>query len=150
MDEEGLVLADVKLRWFDDSTLLTDNPERLLECSLRSLGVHSKTGFDVFRVLLASHKAGLKVSAKEVHAQVEALRARRGDRDRKGLTLRNIQVWLKFYQDLGFLENIHDKYMFRAAKNPSDCFNEYTAPIIDSSIAYTRRALSKMEEALGI
>jgi hypothetical protein len=143
-------LSELKLKWFDESTLMTDDARQLLGMVLESLGVTSKPGFEVFHVLLEAHKAGLRVGAREVRAQIVKYRMRHGDSDRKGLTLRNIQVWLKYYQDIGFLDNMGDKYMFKAARKPSECFNEYTVPIIEESVSYTRRALEAMQKAYGL
>ena len=147
-DEEALV--ELRLKWFDDSTLLSDDGEELLRQALRSLGVTSRPAFEVFRVLLIAHKGGVRVSARQVREQVVKSRAREKERDRRGLTLRNIQVWLKYFCDIGFLDCVGDKYMFKAARKPSECFNEYTVPLIDECARYTRKAFEAVEDAFKV
>ena len=139
-----------EMQKFDDDDDYERRCFELLERALKSLGITSPPAVEVFNVLLAAHKAGLSVSAREVREKIIGDRRRRGNASKKGLTLRNIQVWLGYYTEIGVLDNNADKYMFKAAKKPSKCFKEYTKPVIDASVDYTRRALEKMEEAHSI
>jgi len=151
MVESSEPLADIQLRWFDDSTLLTDDPREVLEMFLDSIGVTSDVARDLFEVLLISRHHDLALSTREVKANIVELRRRRKVKDvGRGLTDRNIQIWLNYFSKIGLLDSIGGKHRFRSNKKPSKAFTEDTKPIVEECLKFSEKVLKKVEDSYKI
>ncbi|VVB52437.1 Uncharacterised protein [uncultured archaeon] len=142
-------LFDVSLRWFDDGTLLVEEPRQILEQFLLSLGVSAPVAADVLEVFVLARKADRALSLRAVMEGVAEIRRRRGAVEGKGLGERNIQVWLKWYVEIGLLEKSGRLYRFYANKLPADAFRESVKPNAERALAYVERAADKMQVAYG-
>ncbi|MCX6695326.1 MAG: hypothetical protein NTU61_03435 [Candidatus Altiarchaeota archaeon] len=140
-------IADIQFRWFDDSSLLTDDPREALEVFLGSIGVTSDVALDLFEVLLISRHHDLALSTREIKANIVELRKRRRVRElEKGLTDRNIQVWLSYFNRIGLIDSLGGKHRFTGNKKPSRAFREETMPLVEECLKFSERALLKVEE----
>jgi len=148
-------LADIRLRWFDDSTLLVEDKRELTRLLLAALGVTSETAADALETLLEARTQGRSVTSGEIKSAVENSRAKRGVKTSKGLTERNIQVWLNFYRQLGLVEKLgaskkKSRYILTGNKKPSVIFAENVRPLVDQSLDYVGRLVLKLESRYGI
>lgn len=141
-------LADIQLRWFDDSTLLTDDPREVLELFLDSIGVTSDVARDLFEVLLISRHHDLALGTREIKANIIELRRRRKAKEGdKGLTDRNIQVWLSYFNKIGLVDSIGGKHRFSGNKKPSRAFAEETVPLVQECLKFSEKVLKRVEDA---
>lgn len=144
------LLADIKLRWYDDSALMEDEPRRLLELFMDSIGVTSDVACDVMEVLLMSRARDLPLTTGEVKLGVVELRRRRSVKDPDfGMTDRNIQIWLKYFERIGFLDELGGKHRFSGNKRPSDAFKK-TREVVAESLKYSEKLVGKLEAAYRI
>ncbi len=144
------ILAGIKLRWYDDSSLLTDEPRELLEVFLSSIGVTSDVAKDLMEALLMARARDVSLKASELRAAILELRLRRGAKDLEfGLTDRNILVWLDFFQSIGLLDHVSGKYRFAANKRPSEAFKR-TQEVVGECVRFSAKAVSKLERAYMI
>jgi len=143
------LLADIKLRWYDDSALLTDEPRELLELFLDSIGVTSDVARDLFEIMLMSRARDVALTTSEVKEGILELRRRRNQPDDFGLTDRNIQIWLKYFETVGLFDLIDDKHRFYANKRPTEAF-ERTKKVVAESVKYSGKLLEKVESAYRI
>lgn len=140
-------LADIKLRWYDDSALLTDEPRELLEVFLDSIGVTSDVARDLLEVLLMGRARDSPLKASELKKGIRELRARRNVSDVDGgLTDRNIQVWLKYFQSIGLLDSVSGKYRFAGNKKPSQAFAR-VQEVVSESVKFSFKAVERLEQA---
>ncbi len=145
------LLSDIRLKWYDDSSLMLKDPRKLIELFLDSLGVSRDIPADIFEVLLMSKSREIGLTTTEIKGEIIKLRKKRGDDVKKGLSERNIQMWLKFFRDLELVERIGSRYIFSGYKKPSTIFKERTKPeIIDKSADYIYRLLMEIEEGYEI
>ena len=145
------LLSDIRLKWYDDESLLLENPRDLASLFLDCLGVSRKTAVDVFEVLLIAKSKGVGLTSEEIKSDIIALRKKRKEPVEDSLTLRNIQIWLKFFRELELIEKLGFRYMFSGNKKPSDAFIEKTKPeVIDRSAAYIHRLLKAVEKGYEI
>jgi len=142
-------LSDIRLKWYDDSSLTEDDPRKIIELFLDSLGITSDVARDLTEVLLINRKIDRALTSNELRGQIIAFREKRGVGDR-GLTLRNLQVWLRYFREIKLIDKVGDRYMFKGNKKPSQAFREYTKPIVDESAEYVARILERVEEVYGI
>jgi hypothetical protein len=144
------LLSDIRLKWYDDSSLMIKDSRKLIELFLDSVGVSRDIAADIFEVLLMAKSEGLGLTTSEIKERVIDLREKRGG-VRKGLSDRNIQIWLKFFRDLELVERIGSRYMFTGYRKPSALFMERTKPeIIDKSVDYIHRLLREIETGYEI
>ncbi|MBD3388902.1 MAG: hypothetical protein GF416_07530 [Candidatus Altiarchaeales archaeon] len=144
------LIADIKLRWYDDSALLAEEPRELLELLLDSVGVTSDVARDMMEVLLMARAKDVSLTTAEVKSGIAQLRASRKSKRRDfGMTDRNIQVWLRYFEDIGLLDSVGGKHRFAANKTPSEAFKR-TKEVIKESVKYTDKLLEKVEDAYGI
>ena len=145
------LLSDIHLRWYDESSLLEDDPRKLLELFLESLGITSDVARDLLHVLFAARAKDTALSGRQVRDAIITLRKLRNAADaEKGLTTRNIHVWLKYFSDIRLVEKIGSRHHFKGNKKPSRAFSEGTKPLVDESVKYVERLLKKVEDSFGI
>lgn len=145
------LLADIRLRWYDDSGLMSKDPRALIGLFLDSMGVTRDVPVDLFEVLLTAKSMGVGLTTSEIKKGIIKLRKKRKEGEGKGLSDRNIQIWLKFFRDLDLVDRIGSRYMFSGNKNPSTLFKEKTKPeIIDKSADYIYRLLREIEGSYEI
>lgn len=146
------IISDIRLRWYDESSLMLEDERGLLELFLNSLGVSRKVAIDLFEVLLLAKKKGISITTRDIKKDILGLRKERKEKNpEKGLTERNIQIWLKFFRDLDLVESIGDRYLFAGNKRPSRVFIEKTKPeVVDRSCDYIHRLLLEIEDRYGI
>ena len=143
------MLADVKLRWYDDSALLEDEPRALLEHFLDSIGITSDVARDLFEVMLLARARDVPLTTAEVKEGIIELRRRRAVRDTFGLTDRNIQIWLRYFQAIGMFDTIDGRNRFASNKKPLEAF-ERTKNVVRESLKYSDKLLSKLHKAYRI
>ncbi len=144
-------LANLKLRWYDESGLTSDDPQTLLSLFLDAIGVTSPVARDIFHVLLSARSQDIGLSTADIKREVVALREREGRDVEEGLTDRNIQLWLAQFRELGLVDRLGRRHRFTANKTPSRAFAENTIPdVIEPSIEYAKKALGKLEKSYGI
>ena len=144
------LLADIKLRWYDESALLADEPREVLELFLDSIGVTSDVACDLMEVMLMARARDVPLTMPEVKAGVVELRRRRGSKEPEfGMTDRNIQIWLKYFETIGLFDEIAGKHRFQANKKPSEAFKR-TRQVVAESLKYSEKLVSKLEEAYRI
>ncbi|MFH1055666.1 MAG: hypothetical protein V1744_06195 [Candidatus Altiarchaeota archaeon] len=143
------LLADIKLRWYDDSALMADEPRELLELFLDSIGVTSDVACDIIEVMLMSRARDVPLTTPEVKAGIVELRRRRGVKDDFGLTDRNIQIWLSYFERIGLLDVLDGKHRFTANKKPTEAFKK-TKQVVSESLKYSESLLSKVEASYQI
>ena len=142
-------VADVTLRWFDDTTLLADEPRKLVEVFLEALGITSDVARDLMEILLAQCAKDHPLTTQEIKERILELRGERGQ-EVKGLTDRNLQVWLKYFREIRLADRVGGRHRFTGNKTPLAAFKENTRPVIDDTLNYIQRALEKLEDAYGI
>jgi len=145
------LVSDIRLRWYDDSSLLEDDPRRLLELFLDSLGVTSDVAVDLFHVLLCARAEDTALTGRQIRDAIVGLRRMRdaGEPER-GLTMRNIQVWLRYFREIKLLDKLGSRYHFRGNKKPSKAFAEGTRQMAEQSAAYVEKLLKRVEESYKI
>jgi hypothetical protein len=144
------LLADIKLRWYDDSALIEDEPRRILELFMDSIGVTSDVACDIMEILVMSRARDTPLATGEIKEGVVELRRRRKAEDPAfGMTDRNIQIWLKYFQRIGLLDETFGKHRFSGNKKPTEAFKK-TRQVIMESLAYSDKLASKLEAAYGI
>ena len=145
------LLSEITLKWYDDSSLIKEDRRELVELFLDSIGVTRETAADVFEVLLIARSKDISITSGQIREGIIELRTQRGRDVDKSLTMRNIQIWIKFYRKLGFLDKIGSRYTFKNNRRPSTVFRENVKPeIIDNSAEYLARVLEKLEERYKI
>lgn len=145
------LISDIRLKWYDDSSLHAEDRRKLLELFLDSVGVSRDVAADIFEVLLIARAKGIGLTAGEIKEGVLQLREHRGAIVDKSLSSRNMQIWLKFFRDLELVERIGSRYHFAGNKKPSALFIEKTKPdIIDKSADYIYRLLQEIEKGYSI
>lgn len=145
------LISDIRLRWFDDSSLLTEDKRELVELFLESIGVSSDVARDVFEVVLIAKARDVRLTSSQIKEWVLELRRTRARKDAdEGLSDRNIQIWLRFFREMRLLDKLGDKYFFTGNKKPSAAFREYTKPIADESFNYVFKVLEKLEKEYKI
>ncbi len=142
--------ASIKLRWYDDSNLLTDDCRQLLVNFLDSIGVTSDVACDLLEVMLMSRAKDIALTTSEMRQGIIRLRQNRKEKDVEGgLTDRNIQVWIKYFEQIGFFETISGKHRFASNKKPREAFKR-TRQVVEESLKYTDKLLEKLEKAYRI
>jgi hypothetical protein len=145
------LLSDIHLKWYDESSLLEEDQRKLLELFLESLGITSDVARDLLHVLFAARAQDTALSGRQVRDAMVTLRKMRNVVDaERGLTMRNIQVWLKYFSDIRLVEKIGSRYHFKSNKKPSRAFSEGTKPLVDESVKYVEKLLKKVEESFNI
>ena len=146
------LLADINLKWYDDTALMLEDREELVKLFLDCLGVSRDVAIDMFEVLLIAKSDGISLTSREIKNEIIKLRKSRGVEDpKKGLSDRNIQIWLKFFRDLEMVERLGDRYLFKKNKIPSKVFIEKTKPeVIDKCSDFIYRLLQEIEKRYEI
>jgi len=145
------LLSDITLRWYDESSLAEDDPRRLVELFLDSMGITSDVAIDLFEVLAVARAEDTALTAKQIRDAIVNLRSmRKVENPEKGLTARNIQVWLKHFRRLKLVDKLGERYHFKGNKKPGKAFSDETKPVIEESVRYVERVLKKVEEAYRI
>lgn len=145
------LLSEITLRWYDDSSLMLEDRRELVELFLDSLGVSRDVASDVFEVLLLAKAKNISLTSNQIKKGIIDLRNKRNQNPDEGLSLRNIQLWLRFFRMLGMVEKIGGRYLFRGNKKPSSVFRENVKPeVIDKSSEYLCRILEELEDRYGI
>jgi len=144
------LISDVRLRWYDSSCLHVDNDRELVKIFLDSLGVTRDIASDIFEVLLIAKSDGISLTGKEIKNEIIKLRKEREVQTDKGLTDRNIQLWLKFFRELDLIDRVGNRYLFSANKKPSDVWVEKTRPLIEKSAENIHRILLELEKRYEI
>ena len=146
------LLSDMRLKWYADTSLALDDRREIVEIFMDSIGVTRDVAVDMFEILLMAKADDIALTREEIKKQILDLREKRGVKDtKKGLTDRNIQIWLKFFRDIEFIERIGRRYVFKGNKKPSDVFIENTKPeIIDKTVDYVHRLLGELENRYDI
>jgi len=145
------LLSQITLKWYDDSSLMTEDRRALVELFLDSIGITRETAADIFEVLLVAKAKDISITSLQIRGGIIELRTQRGREIDKSLTMRNIQIWIKFYRKIGFLEKIGNMYTFKGNRKPSTVFKEYIKPqVIDNSADYIGRILEKLEDKYRI
>ncbi|MFH1836332.1 MAG: hypothetical protein ABH851_09110 [Methanobacteriota archaeon] len=143
-------ISDITLRWFDESALMEKEPRELTKTLLASLGITSDVAVDVLEVLLRSSAQDRARRTAEIREEVVKLRKERGVKKERGVTLRNIQVWVKYFKEIKLIDRVGERVHFTGNKKPSEAFREYTRPIIEESASFIEKLLEKTEQAYGI
>jgi hypothetical protein len=144
------LLADIKLRWYDDSALMEDDPRAITELFLDSIGVTSDVAWDLMEIMLMARARDTPLTWEEVKAGIVELRRRRKTKDPEfGMTDRNVQIWLKYFETIGLMDEIGGKYRFFGNKTPSEAFKR-TKQIVGESLKYSDKLVAKLEAAYGI
>jgi len=145
------LLSQITLKWYDDSSLIADNRRELVERFLDSVGITRTIAADIFELLLIARSKDLPLTSKEIMEGIKEMRTRRGQPPDDSLTLRNIQIWLKYFRNMGMVEKIGGRYFFKGNKKPSIVFRETVKPeVIDKSADYIARMLEKIEDRYDI
>lgn len=146
------LLSDIRLKWYDDSSLMLEKKRELIELFLDTLGVSRDVAVDIFEVLVKAKRDDMGLTTTEIRSEIIKLRKERKVKNiEDGLTKRNIQIWLKFFRDIGMIERFGFRYRFTKNKTPSVAFKEYTKPdIIDKSAEYMYKLLKEIENRYGI
>ncbi|MFH1789030.1 MAG: hypothetical protein ABH834_06590 [Candidatus Altiarchaeota archaeon] len=143
-------IADVTLRWFDESALMEKDPRQLTETFLASLGVTSDVAVDVMEVLFKARAEDRALRTQEILNEILKTRKERRIKAKKGLGLRNIQVWVKYFKSIKLVDRVGERVRFTGNKTPTQAFSEYTKPVIEESVSFIEALLAKTEEAYGI
>ena len=144
------LLSELTLKWYDDSSLMLEDRE-LVELFLDSLGISRGIAADVFEVLLRAKAKNISMSSKEIRNEVLDLRKQRKQSPDDSSTLRNVQLWIKYFRKIGMLEKVGDRYLFKGNRKPSLVFRENVKPeVIDKTAEYLIRALERLEECYEI
>lgn len=143
-------IADLTLRWFDESNLLEKDPRTLTRTFLAALGITSDVAVDIMDVLFRVRAEDRALRTREILDEIIRLRKERKVKDKKGLGLRNIQVWVKYFKSIKLVDRVGERVRFSGNRKPSEAFSEYTKPIIEESVSFVGKVLVKTEEAYGI
>lgn len=143
------LISDINLRWFDESALLEKDPRKLTETFLASLGITSDVAADIVEVLFKARAVDRGLTTAEVREGMVMLRKQRKE-DFSGLTVRNVQVWIRYFKEIKLVDRVGDRVRFSGNKKPSKVFAEYTRPLIEESASFVEKLLKKTEEAYGI
>jgi len=124
----------------------------LVRILLDSLGVTRDVALDVFEVLLMAKSDGISMTGREIKDKVIGLRKeRKVKKPRKGLTDRNIQLWLRFFREIDLIERVGSRHLFSGNKKPSKVWIEKTKPnIIDKSAENIHKILLELEKRYEI
>ena len=145
------LLSDIRLRWYDDSSLLKENPRELVELFMKSIGISSEVAIDLFEVMLMAKSRDIGLTRRDIKSNIIELRNSRKTKNAEdGLTDRNIQIWLKYFMDIKLVDRIGKRYRFTNNKKPSVAFSQYTKPLVDESVLYVEKILKKLEEEYKI
>ena len=145
------LLSEITLKWYDDSSLMLEDRRELVGLFLDSLGITRDCAGDIFEALLLAKSKNISLSTAEIRKSVKDLRSERGQRPDDSLTTRNVQIWLKYFRNIGLIERIGDRYLFKGNRKPSIVFKENVTPeVIDKSSDYLKRVLEKLEERYEI
>ena len=145
------LLSEITLKWYDDSSLMLEDKRELVELFLDSLGVSRDVAADVFEALLQAKAGNISLTSNQLKTEVIELRNKRGLDVDKGLSLRNIQLWLKFFRKLGMVEKIGGRYLFKGNKKPAVVFRENVKlEVVDKSAEYLCRLLEELENRYEI
>jgi len=152
IETKSNLLSEITLRWYDDSSLLSDDRRELLELFLDTLGISRDVAADLFEVLMLAKARGTSLTSKDIREQIVATRKDRGvTGPEDALTIRNIQIWVKYFRNLGMIEKIGSRYTFKGNRKPSCVFRDSIKPeVIDKSADYVCRVLEKLEKEYGI
>jgi hypothetical protein len=143
------LLADIKLRWYDDSALIRDSPRELLDVFLDSIGVTSAVAGDLMEVLFMARARDVPLKAGEIMGGMAEVRRRRGAGSDYGMTYRNVLVWLKYFHRIGLIDCVDRKYRFSGNKTPSEAFKK-TGEVVAESLKFSGKALDGAQKAYGI
>ncbi len=144
-------MSEIHLRWYDDSSLMLEDKRELVKLFLSTMGVSRDVAADVFEILLLTSAGDIAFTTAEIKEEIIKLRKKRGVDPGKGLSNRNIQIWLKFFRDIELVQRIGDRYFFSGNKRPSTVFIENTKPnIIDRTSDYISRLLEEIERRYEI
>ena len=146
------LISDIRLRWYDESSLQVDDNRELVRILLDSLGVTRDVALDVFEVLLMAKSDGISMTGREIKDKVIGLRKeRKVKKPKKGLTDRNIQLWLRFFREIDLIERVGSRHLFSGNKKPSKVWVERTKPnIIDKSAENIHKILLELEKRYEI
>jgi len=140
------LLSEITLKWYDDSSLMLEDRE-LVTLFLDSLGITRDIAADVFEVLLMAKSKNVSLTSAEIRNAVIDLRKKRKKNPDDSSTLRNIQIWIKYFRNIGMVERVGDRYLFKGNKKPSIVFKENVKPeLIDKSSDYLGRVLERLEQ----
>jgi len=143
-------IVTIKLKWLDESAFLEEGSEERVKLFLESIGISSDVASDLLQVMLLARAKELSLKTGQIRKGILELRKRRGDKDsEKGLTDRNIQVWLKYYETIGLFERYRGKHRFRSAKSPHDAFKR-CKQMTSESLKVSERLLELVQESYGI
>lgn len=145
------LLSDIRLKWYDESSLLEEDSRRLLELLLDALGITSDVARDLFHVLLVSRAEDTALTGRQIKDAIVNLRRMRNIEDpERGLTMRNIQVWLQYFRGIKLVDKLGSRYHFKGNKKPSKAFIDGTKPMVDESVKYVEKLLKRVEESYKI
>lgn len=145
------LLSEIHLKWYDDSSLMTEDRKELVKLFLNTIGASRDVAADIFEILLLTNAEDIALTTVEIKKEIIKLRKKKGPDNEKGLTGRNIQIWLKFFRDIELVQRIGDRYFFTGNKRPSTVFIEYIKPnIIDKTSDYIARLLEEIEDRYEI
>ena len=139
-------LSDITLRWFDDWTILEAEGMELIELFLAALGISSDVAVDIMEVLFSARRQDRSLTSEEIRAAIVKKREKEGRDNEGGLTLRNIQVWLRYFKEIKLVDGVGDRYRFSGNKKPSAAFRENVRPVAEQTMDYVERVLEKIEE----
>ena len=140
-------ISNIQLIWYDDTTLLTENPRKLVKLFLSSIGITSDIAADIFEVLVKYNAKGIAPTSKEIEKEILK---KKNSENGEEFSFRIIQIWLKYFREIKLIDRIGSKkksrYVFSGNRKPSEAFMQYTKPfIIDESVNYSEKILKKME-----
>lgn len=146
------LIADVRLKWYDESCLEVEENRELVRILLDSLGVTRDVASDIFEVLLMARSDGISITGREIKDRVIGLRKeRKVKKPADGLTDRNIQLWLRFFREIDLVERVGSRHLFSGNKKPSKVWMEKTKPnIIDKSAENIHKILLELEKRYEI
>ena len=143
-------LASIKLRLYDDSALLLYDRRNKLEVFLSSIGITSDVAADLFEALLLSKSKEIPLTTSQLREGILRLRTSKNlENPEFGLTDRNIQIWLKYFQSIGLIEVSNGRHRFHGNRLPSKTFKR-TRHIVDESMNMSEKILLDLEKAYDI
>lgn len=145
------LLSEITLKWYDDTSLLLEDRRELVELFLDSLGITRDVAADVFEVLLLAKEKNTSLTSEQIKNEIINLRRKSNKNLDEGLSMRNVQLWLKFFRNLGMIERLGNRYLFKGNKKPSSAFKENVKTnVIDKSADYLYRLLNELENRYRI
>ena len=142
--------ARIKLRWLDESAFLESDRRKTLELFLDSIGITSDVAADIFELMLLAKARELSLKTSEIKKGIIKLRGERKVKNtEKGLTNRNIQVWLSYFEDIGLFDSKVSGHRFRMDKRPSEAFKR-VGQLASESLNVSERLLKNVEEGFDI